>query len=151
MNEYLHLLGVPYLEGKDDCYGLVRAYFKHNYQVVLPNYARPLAFDHGGIDLIGTLKNNEDCEIVPMAKAFFKTGDVLIFSVRSDRDNHFGIYVGNNMFIHHLINRRSEESNIDSVWFNRLTTVLRHKEAKQTETKSVWDFLTDQQKGKFNV
>jgi cell wall-associated NlpC family hydrolase len=135
------LCGKQYIAGDQDCYSVVRDYYSGAFGITLPNYARPLAFDRGGINLIGMLKADPDYLIVPAARLELRKGDVLTFMVASDFENHFGVYLGNNMFIHHLYNKNSEESNLDNRWYTRLVSVLRHVDVPFIPEKDIWDFL----------
>lgn len=145
------LLGKTYEGGITDCYGMVRAYYKGQFGITLPNYARPLAFDHYGLDLVGRLKAHPDYTIVPKARMEFQVGDVFIFYVASTHENHFGIYIGNNIFIHHLVNQVSCEQNLDDRWFSRLGTVLRHVDVEQVEVVDLWSFIPESIRGKYGV
>lgn len=39
MSHYSNLLGLPYIDGKQDCYSIVRQYFDQTYGLKLRNYA----------------------------------------------------------------------------------------------------------------
>jgi cell wall-associated NlpC family hydrolase len=38
---YEHLIGIEYKHGSNDCYGLIRRFYKDNFDLNLRNYARP--------------------------------------------------------------------------------------------------------------
>lgn len=106
------LIGRPYLESVYDCYTLVRDYFLINKQVKLPIIPRdvswrktsPTLFNdnlHLFLDL-GFKKVEHKNEL--------KEGDALLFSHNMKNTiDHSGVYVGNGKYIHHGINKLSQE------------------------------------------
>ena len=46
------LLNKPYVDGKDDCYGLARQYCEGEYGLSLRNYARRIGFDEANLPLL---------------------------------------------------------------------------------------------------
>lgn len=128
---YSGLLNRIYIAGFQDCYTVVRDFYSQNYEITLPNYARPDNFQDEDFNLIGMLKNNPDFLSKPANRNLLVAGDVLTFRVASNVENHFGVYVGNGLFIHHLINTRSKEDSLDNKWMRRVISVLRHKEAPE--------------------
>lgn len=140
---YSHLLEKKYISGFQDCYELVRGFYDSNYGISLPNYARPEGFQNYDFNIIGRLKSHPDFISKPLNKNTLEEGDVLVFRVASNIENHFGVYVGNSLFIHHLLNSRSREENLDQRWFRRVVSVLSHKDRPVTETKqSIQPFLS---------
>ena len=55
-----------------------------------------------------------------------KKGDLLIFAVESSVGNHGGVYLGNNMFFHHAVNRLSCRENMGKLWLESLVGVYRY-------------------------
>jgi len=49
--------------------------------------------------------------------------DILIFSINDKRPQHFGLYIGNNQFIHHRKNPKIDELNDE--WRKRLKSIYR--------------------------
>ena len=52
--------------------------------------------------------------------------DVLIFKVLADRNNHCGVYIGNDQFYHHANERLSCRENIYPLWHKYLTGAYRY-------------------------
>ena len=130
-DEYKDLLGRPYEDGQNDCYGLGRDYFASVYDLLLPDYARSASFFEEGIDLITPFLREEGFVIVDVPVAKLQKGDALMLCVKRDwmkqrTTNHIGVYVGNGMFIHHMFNDISREDAMTVRWAQRIMGVVRH-------------------------
>jgi len=55
-----------------------------------------------------------------------KKGDFLTFSVFSDIPNHCGVYLGDDIFFHHAVNRLSCKENLFPQWKQHLTGIYRY-------------------------
>ncbi len=127
--KYAHLIGLPYIDGKQDCYGLVRAFYRSVYGIELRNYARPIAFDHQGLDLILNNWPNEGFD--PCVDPELQPGDGLLFAVASNKINHVGVYVGNRQFLHQLYGKKSQLDPMDHRWYGRLLGKVRHPDVTE--------------------
>ena len=142
--EYSEFIATPYKIGVDDCYGLVRKVYRKCYGIEMPNYARPKHFEHSNLNLVNLILNHPDFIQKGMNPNFLNQGDVLFFRCASDSTNHFGIYVGNNLFIHHAIDATVREENLDHRWLRRLTNVAYHKDiVQERKTVLLTDFLPE--------
>lgn len=126
----LELLNQPYVDGKADCYGLARDYYKQEFGLELRNYARPIGFDHEGLDLLMDNFAKEGFEIVPVSGiSALEKGDGLLFSILGSKTvNHVGVYVGAGYFIHHLYQKLSKCEALDQRWYQRIALVVRNPE-----------------------
>lgn len=130
-SKYKDLLGLPYLEGNQDCYGLLRRYYALNYGLSLRNYARPLDFADS-IDLITQNFSNEGFIILDVSLDRLQIGDGLLFRLNNKRFvNHVGAFVGNGYVLHHLYQRLSSIDALTQVWKNRVVSVVRHPEVTE--------------------
>jgi cell wall-associated NlpC family hydrolase len=119
------LIGRPFVHGVYDCYGLVRDYYRTKGHT-LPLYPR----EHQwwtkqssmlleNVEKIGCFDRIDPSEI--------KEGDMFFMNILSDVVNHSGIYLGDEIILHHLQNRLSRKELIhrwkDSIYgFYRLDT-----------------------------
>lgn len=127
--DYKHLLGKPYVSGRDDCYGLARSYYHDVFGVEIVNAARPEGWwDHPDINLIDDFMGNDGWEQIGLNTRQLKIGDGLIFSLITGKPNHVGVYVGNGMFIHHIRHQFSTEDALMEKWKSRLLMIIRHPE-----------------------
>jgi cell wall-associated NlpC family hydrolase len=124
--KFEHLLGTPYEDGRNDCYGLLRQYYAEAYGLKLRNYARPIDFAQH-LNLITENFSNEGFLIVDISLDQLELGDVLLFGLnRPKYVNHIGAYVGNGWMIHHLYQRPSSKDALTSSWRQRVVSVVRH-------------------------
>ena len=118
---YDKYIGIPYLEnGRStsglDCWGLVRLFYKQEFNIDLPSYVEEYS---GSYDpkLPQTIENYKDSWTKTCAP---KLGDVCLFNMLGE-PSHVGIYLGENKFLHA---RQDQASVIEStqrpIWRNRL-------------------------------
>lgn len=125
---YRHLLGVAYKAGESDCYGLARRYYKDLFGLDLLNMARPeMWWVEPDLNLITDCIFTDGWEDIGVNLRNLQIGDGLIFTMFSGIANHIGIYVGNGMFIHHVLGRFSCEEPLVQKWMSRCLMVVRHK------------------------
>lgn len=122
--------GIPYKEGRDDCYGLLRLYCRQEYDLHLANYARPGDFAYSGLDLLQNHFQDEGFRVVNISTHRLDYGDVLLLRVghTCPTANHIGIYTGSQRFLHHLVDSQSSEDTLDVRWRRRVMSILRHPE-----------------------
>jgi len=142
------LQGIPYIEGKDDCYGLCRRYYAQAYDLHMLNYARPLNFAYAGIDLIGQYVQEEGFQIKDISLHRLEPGDGLLmsFSLRGMHPglvNHIGMYLGGGQILHHVWQAPSIIEPLTVRWKRRVMTVVRHPEvtAANKENRVEVDFI----------
>ena len=116
------LTGRTYNFGTYDCWILVRDFYKKEYGITLPllnfeqnwwennlNYFDDLFTDFGFKEVSSPQK-----------------GDVILFSIRAKVPNHCGIYLGEDLFIHHAENRLSCRENLFPFWVKHITRYARY-------------------------
>jgi proteasome lid subunit RPN8/RPN11 len=118
------LIGREYVFGISDCFEAIRDYYSKYFQINMKpremfeddwwfkglNY-----FEEEYIKTYGFCKVEEP-----------EIGDMLIFAVESTVGNHCGIYLGNNIFFHHAVNRLSCREAMSTLWINSLIGVYRY-------------------------
>ena len=118
------LVGREYVFGITDCFEAARDYYLEYFNIDLKT--REMFEDDWwfkGIDYF--------------EEAYIKTygfnkveapevGDMLVFAVNSQVGNHCGIYLGDNTFFHHAVNRLSCREAISTLWVNSLIGVYRY-------------------------
>lgn len=124
MSHYSDLIGLPYIDGKQDCYSIVRRYFAENYGLNLRNYARPSRFwEDDQLDLYKMFKL-EGAE--PVLNDSIELGDVLLMPLFTPFATHACIVVGDNLILHHPPGRLSCVEPMRPKWTNRTSVVVRH-------------------------
>ena len=98
--KYNKYIGLPYASnGRDesgiDCWGLVRLFYKQEYNIELPSYTEEYsgAYDTRILDMMDIYKNNWAQVQQP------EVGSVIVFNILGE-PFHVGIYVGEDKFIH---------------------------------------------------
>lgn len=130
-NNYKHLLGRKYVNGKQDCYGLMMGYYQDVHKITLRNFARPDCFwHHKDFDLINDMVAQDNWKLMGLNIRNLQIGDGLFFGVQSAIPNHLGMYVGNGLMLHHLYGRFSSVENLGPSWTNRLLMIIRHRDIK---------------------
>jgi len=124
-------IGLPYVDGLQDCYGLVRRVYLEHFGMQLRNYARPVGFDHCGVDLIEDNFRREGFLVIEVPLTELEPGDGLLFRVASKLINHVGVLTQGDMFLHHLYQRASTHDFLDPRWKNRLAYVVRHPDVTE--------------------
>ncbi len=143
MRSYLGLEGLPYVEGRDDCYGLLRKYYWKNYQIRLENYARPFGFSFQGMDLINKNLEQEGFEYIDLSLNHLEIGDGLVMSIgRTPLANHVAVYVGNRMILHHLQGQKSIAENLSDRWKARVLNTVRHPKVTEQNTMAPDSVMT---------
>lgn len=97
---YNKYIGLPYASnGRDesgiDCWGLVRLFYKQEYNIELPSYTEEYsgAYDSRILDMMDLYKNNWAQVQQP------EVGSVIVFNILGE-PFHVGVYVGEDKFIH---------------------------------------------------
>ncbi len=134
-----NFINMPYTDGDQDCYGLVRRYYLSEYGILLRNYARPIGFDHEGLDLIFDNFQKEGFEsLKTFSQNSLEKGDGILLQIAGGKAvNHVGVYLGNGYFLHHLYGKLSEVSYFDPRWFARTAFVVRHPDVREANCKAI--------------
>ena len=119
------LYGREYEFGVTDCFEAARDYLLAQ-NIEIP--ARALFKDdwwEKGYDYFAkeTIKN---WGLYPVELNDIQENDVLIFAVLADKNNHCGVYLGNDVLYHHAVSRLSCRENLYPLWHKYLTGAYRH-------------------------
>lgn len=129
-----------FCHGVTDCFALVRDYYAAHFNIVLPDYPREWAWWHHGHNYYRDHYARYDFVSLRPEEPLQK-GDICLMKMRSDVDNHSGIYVGEGCIIHHLAGRdpvdKSRLVRRDSVMrlLPFITLWLRHRSQISDEKK----------------
>lgn len=126
--EYDHLIGLQFGGiGTRDCFSLVKDFFKKNFNIDIPDFARPhdwranendlirKCFPHSGFDSITNWKPTD-----------LRPGDILAIMIGEANPNHLAIVVDDAKILHHLMGRMSTLEPLRDFWLNQTSFVLRH-------------------------
>lgn len=99
------LVGRQFIHGINDCYSLIRDWYKLERGIVLPNFARGMEWWDHGEDLYDQNFHAAGFDVIPLDQA--TVGDCVLFQVRSPVTNHAAVITGENEILHHLFHRLS--------------------------------------------
>lgn len=118
----------PWIYGIYDCYGLVRDYFRKEYNILLDDYDRGEEFEWKSREWRMFEKNFAGQGFVEVDSP--RKGDVLLMQLQADFPNHVGVIhdPDRNIFYQHLLDRLSEASIYGGYWQKSTVKILRHKE-----------------------
>lgn len=128
-------LGRQWCVGLDDCYSVVRNYFRKTHGIYLGDYDRDESMGHEEAGVIAHHYEHEGFVIVPKETA--RESDVLVFKTDKALPQHFGVLGVGNKFLHHPINGLSRWEPLTDRWLSRLISVFRHENLVETSLKSV--------------
>lgn len=115
------LLGRQFLHGVNDCYSLIRDYYRMERGVLLPDYPREDEWWLKGQNLYED--NFHAAGFMPVATP--EDGDVILLEIRSSVPNHAGIYL-NGEILHHLSRRLSSRDYYGTFYRERTRRYLRY-------------------------
>jgi len=123
------IIGRPYVYKLFDCYTLIRDWYKENLGIDLKvDYEVPTLdewISHPEYDsLIPPMAIKHGFTEVSLADA--KRGDLLLFSCTTQSTDHLGIYLGEQRFVHHSINRLSSVDLYGGYWLKQTNKVMRY-------------------------
>ena len=131
MSSYDKLVGLPYVDGKQDCYSCVRRYYELEWGVELPNLARPDRFwEDPHLDLYGLYEGFGFQQIFDRP---YKIGDALLMPLLALQSSHAVVIVDDNQILHHLPNQLSTLEPLRPRWASRGTIHLRHPAVTKTQ------------------
>lgn len=113
--------------GKTDCYTLVRDYYLREFEIELPNVARPNDFWDHGLDLYSKHYAKAGFTLLDVMPHEWKRGDVVLMAIMSSIPNHAAVIVEPGKILHHLYGRLSMIEPYRGIWRNTTTGVYRHK------------------------
>lgn len=106
--EKQELVGRKFIHGVQDCYALVRDYYKQHKNVDLIDFPRDYEwwYDDKNTNLL-TLENFNKAGFEEISYTDLRVGDVIVGAIKCERTNHTGIYIGQGLVLHHLYGRVS--------------------------------------------
>ena len=121
------LIGREYEFGVTDCFEAMRDWLNSEGKNVPPR--GPFEDDwwlKDGLDYFNDEVMGE-WGFHPIQKSEVTKNDILIFNVFSEKANHCGVYLGNDVFYHHAANRLSCRESLYPEWIKHLTRAYRHE------------------------
>lgn len=118
-------LKVPFEIGKNDCFSLLRNYYNNELNIQIKDYNRDNRWDIINPSIIEDNYKQEGFTRINISE--MKKNDVILFAFNSQEASHIGIYLGNDVFLHHPRNKYPAVEFLNKNWSHRIKLVLRHK------------------------
>ena len=119
------LIGREYEFGVRDCFEAARDWLIEKADITIPLRA-PFEDDWWEKDLnYFTEERIKEWGLVKVTDA--KEHDVLVFQVEANVPNHCGVYLGNDIFFHHAVNRLSCRESLYPFWAKHIVGIYRYE------------------------
>tara|TARA_Y100000114_G_scaffold37343_1_gene32966 strand:+ start:6723 stop:7427 length:705 start_codon:yes stop_codon:yes gene_type:complete len=116
--------GRDYKFGENDCYSLARDYYKQELDIILPTIPFEDDWWEKGFNYFDDLFENFGGREVSSPKKH----DIIIFKVYQEVPNHCGVYLGEDIFLHHAVNRLSCRESLYPMWKKFVWRYIRCKQ-----------------------
>lgn len=116
-------IGRHFVHGITDCYAIWRDYYKRELNIDMIDYHRNKEWWSKGDNLY--LDNYIDAGFVVVDD--MKPHDIILMRVASPVPNHCAVYLGDNVILHHVMDRVSSRDVYGGYWRKITALVLRHK------------------------
>lgn len=127
-NKYV---GIDFVHGSTDCYGLIRRVYSEIFSIQLRDYARPDNWWNYP-ELYNLYMDNFEDEGFRLVDSdiqrVWELGDVILMAIQSVKPCHAAIYLGNGKILHHFYGRKSSIENYCRIWKNTTVAVIRHRD-----------------------
>lgn len=120
------LVGRSWVLGHADCWSLIRDYYQQEHGITLNDYS---VEQEWWVD--GKTRLYDDHWYSEGFREFqgpMQVGDVIMMQVSAPVTNHAGIYLGDNMMLHHLFGQLSQRYPYSGYFQERTVRVVRRKE-----------------------
>jgi len=123
LDEPINTIGERFIHGYSDCWECIRAWYMENRDIDLGYFPREFAWwETDQPSMYDT--HLPDIGFVEIDARDIDIGDVVLFKIGSDQINHAGLYVNNNVMLHHLYSQLSTTEPY-SDWMDRAVRVMR--------------------------
>ena len=116
------LLGRKYEFETNNCYTLARDFYKEKLNTTIPIIQFKDNWWEDGLNYFDDLF--EEFGFVEVEEPEF--GDLIFFKVYNSVPNHCGIYLEEDIFMHHAINRLSCRESLYPLWINKVSRYVRY-------------------------
>jgi proteasome lid subunit RPN8/RPN11 len=120
------LIGRHFVHGTEDCYSLVRDYYKRELGIELGRYYHDYHWWENEENLY--LDNFEKEGFFKVEDGSLHKHDLIFMVIRSKVVNHCAIYLGDGLILQHLYGKLSGKDVYGGYWAERTMFVARHKD-----------------------
>lgn len=118
------IMDKPFIYGVYDCFRVAKAWYWQNKKIKLIDH--PREFDWRQVhDLFNSKYKEAGFESIDKSLPLIE-GDLVLFKINSEYENHVGVYVGDGKILHHFSNRAPAIENY-AKWRSKITKHLRYR------------------------
>ena len=126
--------GIDFIHGINDCYSMIRNFYRVSFAIDLTNYARPDMWWHHGMNLYNDFIKSEGFSLIDFDKLNkLQYGDIILMAVKTEMPCPAAVYIGDGMILHHFYGRKSSIELYKGLWYNTTVSVYRHPKVKIDE------------------
>lgn len=129
MKDLSKYIGRHFVYGVTDCYTLFRDFYREEFNIDLPNFARYDGWQNDGLNLYADNMPKHGFYLVPQGEPLMY-GDVILVCLCSPVPCHSAIYIGENKILHHVQDHLSCISPYRGVFKNCTASIWRHESRK---------------------
>ncbi|MDY6958073.1 MAG: NlpC/P60 family protein [Halobacteriota archaeon] len=136
------LIGRPFYHGVYDCYGIIRDFYR---MCKITMIDHPRAYRWWNLKGPNLLTDHyKDNRFYRIKGEELQPGDVIFMNIGGKQINHAVLYIGENLILHHLVNRLSRREPY-TIWRRRANFVVRHQDAQKNSL--IWELSTNLRRG----
>lgn len=123
-------VGRVFSHGVLDCYTLIQDWYRQELKISLPDFNRKEEWWKNGDDLY--LENFQSTGFRRIDPSEMTKGDIILMQIHSRTVNHGAIYLGNDVILHHVMNRLSCRETYGGLggYFKKNTRLIVRHESK---------------------
>jgi len=121
----LPYVGRPFFYGVIDCYSLIRDFYKREFNIELTDYNRKDRWWERGESMYLDHFKDEGFAEIPVEEIEY--GSVILMHLEASVPNHGGIYINDNMILHHVQDRLSSRDLFGGYYQKNTAKILRHE------------------------
>jgi len=120
------LLGRKFTHAVDDCYSIIRDYYRRYEGIALPDFHRPDLWWEKGLNLyrdylpLAGFREIDRSQLLP--------GDLILMRILSPVENHAVVWLGDGVIIHHLYGQISMTDDYKPAYVERTASFWQHRE-----------------------
>jgi len=118
--KYIKYIGKEFEIGKQDCFSLIREFYKNEYNININNYNRKDGWEKDNPNIIQENYLKEGFTETDLLN--IKEGNIIEFG-----NYHFGIYINNNLLLHHRRNKLSNVEPLNDEYKRKITHCYKYK------------------------
>lgn len=131
-------IGRPFHHGVYDCYGIIRDFYRMCKISMIDHPRGYRWWNLKGPNLL--TEHYKDNGFYRIKENQLQPGDVIFMNIGGNQINHAALYIGENLILHHLVNRLSRREPY-TIWQRRSNFIVRHKDAQKNSL--IWELSTN--------